>query len=85
MQRGVFSREANGMFRNMLIVLISYSIFVIIVLIYMTITYFVTLASLSDDMTYYIDEHRRYHQQYYRFTGNFYVDTIMHGLNMLIL
>ena len=50
----------------------------------MTQTYFAT-TSVQNDLEKQLDEFNRYHQQYFRFSGNFDLDTVMHAINMLIL
>lgn len=69
---------------NLVLVLKLYSILVITNLIYMFIIY--NRVNRDDHiLSNNVDDNQLYHPQYFKFSGNWEVDTVLHGINMLIL
>ena len=64
----------------------GYTILILPMFIYMLANYLVANIGTSfKHMEQYIDEHNRYHQQYFRCTGQYTLDIVLHIVNMLIL
>ena len=66
--------------------LIGYTILILPMFVYMLTTFLVANKGTSfKDISSYVDEFNRYHQQYFKCTGNHEVDVVLHVINMLIL
>lgn len=66
--------------------LLGYTILILPMFAYMLATFLVANKGTSfKDIGPYTDKYNRYHQQYFKCTGNYEVDVVLHVINMLIL